>query len=214
MAKQTKQNSFKPLIDQINYLLSHMTIKDMKRNCIIRGMDWDLLIVSDINKLQSWLYHNWDNTQNTKLLDEFDEWFENKLKEAGTDDSLIHPMLRLGYIAETDDDGNITKQKRIKGMKKGRKKEKRTKNEFGIFSGTKKSVTFESQKQGYSLKDTIDIIFDTFPGDDIATKSIQIWYNKARKLNGDLSGKKIYEKKRIITKPILAEHARLAAISR
>lgn len=162
----------------------NMTLKDLKRECVIRGMHFELVISSDIPTITGWFRdHFWDKADHQRL-DEFDDWFEKKLKaekaESKEDISpYFHPGLRLGYIAEKDEDGNTTKRKKVRTIGK-KKKKKRERTEQGIFSGTKKAYTFELQKQGHDKGKVIEMVLEKFP--DASEKSIGIWFNKAKKL--------------------------------
>jgi len=156
----------------------NMTLKDIKRNCIARGMGFNDLVDSTIPSLQSWLHYNNNNDIEPNRLDEFDDWVEKILLEKGSGD-LIHPNLRLGYIGEKDKDGNVKKTKRVKGIKKKRKKREKTKD--GIYAGTKKALTFKLQQKGRSLDRTIKKVMRKFP--DASEKSIKIWYKKSARLN-------------------------------
>ena len=161
----------------INNDLSKMKIIDLQRACIVRG-----LIFEDIGKgvwdLQQFFIKNYVVEPNLDLLDEFDDWRYKKSKEKGTEDE---GFIRLGFIQEKDEDtGEIKKRKRPKYMKKTRKKRARNK-ELGIFSGTKKELTFICQKEGLDLKETTAKVIEKFP--DAKEKSIRIWFNKAKKLN-------------------------------
>lgn len=156
--------------------MGNLTFKQLQINCIVRGMTFDDVINGDFHSLNGYLAQNINQPIDSNTLDAFDEWFESKLKANGSDD-LIHPQLRFGFVAETDDDGNITKRKRVKGVKKTKVKKERTKE--GIFAGTKKALTFQLASEGVSKADTIAQVIEAFP--DAKEKSIGIWYNKAKK---------------------------------
>ena len=149
---------------------SNMNYKDLKRNCVARGIPF-IEVPRGVPHLSKWLYENRDNPINTDLLDDYDKWLEPQLP----DDSSNHPSLRLGYVGETDDDGNVTKVKRIKGLKKTKVKRERT--DEGIFAGTKKALTFQLAKEGLDKADVIEQVLEAFP--DAKSKSIGIWYKKA-----------------------------------
>ena len=160
--------------------LGTLNIKQLKRACIMRGMDFDDCIKADIPRLQSWFLLYYYNDLDKSLLDKFDEYYEDELRDVGAED-LIHPLLRLGYVADRDEDGNVTKVKKIKGLKRILNKRK-TKNALGIFSGTKKALTYDCALKGKSKESTIKIVMEAFP--DAKDKSIGIWYNKAKKKFG------------------------------
>ena len=163
----------------------NMKFKDLKRECVIRGMPFEEVVKADVSKLYVFFReHYYDDVRHT-LLDEFDDWQEEKIRGAmeirGEDAELfIHPSLRLGYIAEKDEDGNVIKKKRAKLLhKKIHRKRERTPD--NIFKGTKKAYTFELQQQGKSKADVIKMVMEKFP--DASDKSISIWYNKSKKMH-------------------------------
>ena len=165
--------------------LRNMKYKDLKKECVARGMRFEEVINGTIHELSNWFREHFYDDVVTSRLDEFDDWQEEQIriayKEKGADpNDVIHPALRLGFIAERDDEGNTTKRKRSKMLIKKRKK-KRERTTDGIFNGTKKSLTYQSQKEGKTKEQTIKIVMGQFP--EASEKSIGIWYNKARKLH-------------------------------
>jgi len=156
----------------------NMTFKDIKINCVARGMPFQTVVDGTVPSLQNWLHHNNTNEVDPNLLDSFDDWIEDNLRSRGKYD-LIHPQLRLGFIGERDDVGNVNKTKRVKGIKK--KKSRREKTKDGIYKGTKKALTFKLQQKGRSLERTIKKVLRTFP--DASEKSIKIWYKKSSKID-------------------------------
>ena len=165
--------------------LRNMTFKDLKRECVARGYPFEDLVKSNIPDLTNWFRENFLVTPVNELVDAFDDWQEEQIRISmlakGQDpNSVIHPALRLGFIAERDEDGNVTKAKRTKMLIK-KKKRKRERTNDGIFKGTKKSLTFDLQKQGKSKEETIKEVMAQFP--EASEKSIGIWYNKAKKLH-------------------------------
>ena len=164
---------------------NNMKYKDLKRECVIRGMDFDDVLESGVQGLYAFFReHFYDNVRHS-LLDEFDDWQEEKIKavvEARGEDptTLLHPSLRLGYVAEKDDDGNTTKRKRAKLITK-KLKRKRERTGDNIFKGTKKAYTFELQQKGWDKKKVVTEVMAKFP--DASEKSISIWFNKSKKLH-------------------------------
>jgi len=162
-----------------------MKFKDAKRECVIRGMPFIEVLSSDITKLYTFFRDHFYDDLNHKLLDEFDDYQEAEIKkhlEAKGEDAslLVHPSLRLGYIAEKDEDGNTTKRKRAKTVIK-KLKRKRERTNDNIFKGTKKAYTFELQQKGKSKEEVTKEVMASFP--DASEKSISIWYNKSKKLH-------------------------------
>lgn len=154
----------------------NMNYKDLKRNVVVRGMDFEAVVNGDFPTLQNWLHFNRGNEIDTSLLDKFDDWMEKQLRARGSD-YLIHPSLRLGYIGEKSEDGETVTRKRVKGIKK--KKVKRERTKYGIYKGTKKALVYEYQGLGYSINKTIRKTKRRFP--DASEKSIKIWFKQAAK---------------------------------
>ena len=155
-----------------------MKVRDLQRNCIARGMDFMDCIQATIPNLTTWFTHHRNVSPNPLLLDKFDDWYDKQLSQTGRFTTPRPSMLRLGFIAETDEEtGEVTKRKRVPGMKKPKVKRERT--EDGIFQGTKKSYTFECAKKGFSKEKTIRKVLKKYP--DAQPKSIGIWYNKYQK---------------------------------
>lgn len=157
--------------------VQNFTIKDFQRNCIVRGMPFEDMLDADMGSLRVWLHHNAHNEIKPELLDEFDKWKEGELKKSPNfDESYLHPSLRLGFMGEEDEDGNV-KKKRIKGFKKPKKKRERT--EDGIYVGTKKALTYACAKEDLSLEETVEKVTEVFP--DAKAKSINIWFKRAKR---------------------------------
>ncbi len=155
---------------------SHMTLNDLKRNCISRGMGFQEVVDSTVISLQNWYFRNSSKQMDTSLIVKFDDWIEDLLRERGKDD-LIHPQLRLSYLSENPDTDKPKKEKEKKEKKKPREKTK-----HGIFKGTKKAYTFELQQKGKTLEQVIKKVGRKFPG--ASEKSIKIWYKKSARMNG------------------------------
>ena len=163
--------------------LMKMKFKDLKRECVIRGMLFEDVIESTQPTLANFFRtHFYEDVQHD-LLDEFDDWQEDEIKKAvlakgGDPSDIIHPSLRLGFIAERDEDGNVTKRKRARTIVK-KKKKRRERTAQGVFSGTKKALTFQLQKDGHDKKTVTKMVLGQFP--DASEKSISIWFNKSKK---------------------------------
>ena len=165
--------------------LRNMKYRDIKRECVARGMGFDEVIRGTIPQLSNWFRDHFYDDVVTSRVDEFDDWQEEQIrtvyKERGDNPrDVLHPSLRLGFIAERDEEGNTIKRKHSKMLIKKRKK-KRERTTDGIFNGTKKSLTYSSQKEGKTKEETIKIVLEQFP--DASEKSIGIWYNKAKKVH-------------------------------
>jgi len=162
----------------------NFTVKDFKRHCIVRGMPFEEVSRQNVHEMRIFIFKHKGNIK-PELLDDFDEWTENHLRDIYKDkdevppEAYFHPLLRMGFVGEEDEEGNV-KRKRVKGINKA-KKLKRTRDGNGIFSGTKKSLTFKCASDGKSLKETIAEVLEVF--EDAKEKSISIWFKKAIKLN-------------------------------
>ena len=82
--------------------------------------------------------------------------------------------MRLGYIGEKDEEGNIIKRKKVPGIKKSKYKKPREKDENNLVKGTKKSYTWELTKKGLNLERVIRRVQKKFP--DANEKSIRLWH--------------------------------------
>ena len=167
---------------------SKMKYKDLKRECVVRGMPFEEVLNSDTVKLYHYFKDHFYDVVVHSLLDKFDDWQEQQIKEAmekkGEPQKVIgmmtHPSLRLGYIAEKDEEGNTIKKKRAKMIvRKIKKKRERTSD--NIFKGTKKAYAFDLQQMGKTKSEVIKLVMEKFP--DASEKSISVWFNKSKKLH-------------------------------
>ena len=158
--------------------VEHLNLPDLKRACIMRGMPFGEIGESSIPNLQSWYLKNYDLPVDHRLLEEFDLWCEALLRERGADDSMLSPIFRLSSVGARNEDGEITKRKRIRSMvpKIKRKKERTTE---GLFKGTKKAFTYELAQRGLPKAEVMAMVKEKYP--DAKDKSIGIWFNRARK---------------------------------
>ena len=160
---------------RVETYMKDMKLKDLQRECILRGMGFEEMAVASILQLSSWLIDNFERPRKRDRLKEFDDWMNERLEKNGKHD-LIHPMLDLSY--SRDEKTGKKKQKRIKGLRREVVKKERT--EDGIFSGTKKAFTYKLTKEGKTKQEVIELVIEQFP--EAKEKSIGIWYNKAKKL--------------------------------
>jgi len=182
MARKRKFEQDLPAADRY---IGNLKYKDLKRECVIRGMPFDDAIEADIPVLSAWLRNNFYEPQLHTLLDSYDDYVEDLITAAveykGLDPGdIIHPSLRLGYIAERDAEGNVTKRKRVRTIIK-KKKKKRERTDDGIFQGTKKALTYMLQQEGKTKAEAIEIVLAQFT--EASEKSIGIWFNKSKKLH-------------------------------
>jgi len=173
----SKKRKFETALEAAHREMSNFKYKDLKRGVVVRGMDFQEVVNGDYHSLTKWFVENYERTQNTNLLDQYDDWVESTIR----DKSLIHPSLRLGYIGERDEEtGEVTKTKRPKGIKKKRSKKERD-TRFNIFKGTAKSFTYECQSNGLTLQKTLEKVFEQYPN-GCSDKSVRIWFKRAEKL--------------------------------
>lgn len=179
-----RKRKFEKDIHPADKYADSMKLKDLKRECVIRGLPFDQAIGMSIFNMMSWFRENFYNKIDTHLLNKFDDWQEEEIlkraKEKGINpEYTVHPSLRLGYIAERDGEGNIIKRKNVKMIIK-RKKVKRERTKDNLFSGTKKAYTYELQQNGKTKQEVIKLVMEKFP--EASEKSIGIWFNKSKKI--------------------------------
>jgi len=163
-------------ISNLTTLKSDFTYKELKKQCILRGIEFEEATSSSFPHLSSWLLAHRFDDENKDSLYKYDLWIEKQLHEQGKD-YLIHNSLRLSFI---NDGSAEPKPEETKDIKKPKKKRvKRTKNKQGLFSGTKKAYTFELTLAEKPFKTILRRVLKRFP--DAREKSVKIWYNKAKK---------------------------------
>jgi hypothetical protein len=169
--------------DRAHAELQEMKHKDLKRACIVRGLEFEQVVNLTVPALSNWFVQNYENGQNTILLDEYDAWLLGVLKERGIKDgdALLHPSLRLGYHGEFNPETGDIITKRPKGIKKPKKPKRERDEETKLFTGTKKALTYKCQKEGKTLDETYKIVKEQFP--EAVEKSMKIWYNRSKKAN-------------------------------
>lgn len=171
--KKRKVRISRTIVDY-DRVLNKLKLVDLQRECIMRGLPFDK-IGEGVPYLQTFFIRAWNTVEpKPELLNQFDDW-----RKA----NIIHtdvPFIPLGF-RETDEEGNTVKVKKPRGIKKKKKKRERNK-QFGIFSGTKKELTYRSQVEGLTLEETINRVKEVFP--DANDKSISIWYKKSKRTGG------------------------------
>lgn len=162
---------------------SSMKFKELQRANVARGLSFSDAVNFDFHQHQSWFIKNEHFGQNLAFLDDFDNWMTEQLIEAGYEpnDPLNHPSLRLGYVPEVNEDGEVKRTKKINGP--GIRKEKKPKAErlegTNILAGTKKALTYQLTKQGETLPNIIEKVKEHFP--DAKEASIRNWSKRALK---------------------------------
>lgn len=166
-------------MSRADYDMTRMRYTDLKRACIARGMSFEDASNGSIPKLHSWFSQHYEDGQNLLLLEEYDSWFEALMIEKGykKDDAILHNSLKMGFIANSEN-GN-TKKPRLgnNGLAKKEKPKRERIEGTKVFKGTKKALTYQSQKEGVSIANTVAMVLEKFP--DANEKSVRIWYKRS-----------------------------------
>lgn len=160
--------------------ISNMTYRDMKRRAICLGMPFPEACNADFGMLHSYIIKT-ENKPDKSLIDKYDDWVDNILKERGysEDDPLRNYQLRLGYLGEDKASEQRTFKKKDGRSLNKLPKPKREKDSSGLWTGTKKSYTYELCKKGHSLERVKRRVLKAFP--DANLKSVQQWYRNAKR---------------------------------
>lgn len=153
-----------------------MSYKDLKRRAIALGMPFEDAAAATVGQLQSWIINS-NAKPIPKLIDDFDDWVDEQLASRGykKNDPLRSPMLRLGYLGETTETGEV-KVKRIKGLPRN-PKTKREKDADGYWKGTKKAYTRELTARGFTFERIWRRVSKKFP--EALEKSVKQWHRQA-----------------------------------
>lgn len=174
MAAKKERNYSTGAIMPWDKALSKMKYKDLKKECIMRGMPFDDVLQSDIHGLRTYFINKYYDARNKELVTEFDDYLETLIK----DNTLIHPTLRLDYLGKESKKKPKAKLQRKDTPDKPKVKKKSEKTELGVRAGTKKSLTFELANKGMDIDKIIKTVMAKFP--EANEKSIKIWAKKAR----------------------------------
>ncbi len=158
-------------------LLASLNLKNLKRACIVRGIRFREVTITDFFGLQSWLFKNFYNRTDPTLLETFDIWYEKDLLDQGIIEDHLHVDLKFGYYTY-DEDGNRRDKKRnslIVGLVKSDKE----KAAFKPKRGTKKEYAFSLFGDGLKTIEVIEKVLDMFP--DVSEGSIKVWGSQYRK---------------------------------
>lgn len=173
-AENAKKNSL--LSNSVQY----GTYKDIKRKAIVLGMPFPDATQADVGRLLSFIEKT-NNEPDTSLIDKYDDYIDEQLAAAGygKDDPMRNSRLRLGYIGETTESGEI-RRKRVRGIKKQKeRKQPRERDGFNLYKGTKKSYVFELTQKGYEVDRIVRRVTKKFP--EAKEKSIKLWYTAAKR---------------------------------
>lgn len=183
MAKKQSQLDF-VVESHVERELKNMTYKDLKKEVVMRGMDFEEVIKGSYFNLASFFQKNYHTPQNPNFLTQFDLWLENTIKKGGKEihPAFLAPSLRLSYIAQREDDPSKSVVKVKSPLPSKPKAPQKEKTEGGIYKGTKKALTYQLQSEGVTKDKVIETVMGQFP--DASIKSIGIWFNKAKKANG------------------------------
>jgi len=170
--------------DRVMRVLQNLKHRDLQRECIKRGMPFNMVVENSHPDLVNWFYKNFDNTQSEALLTEFDGWRDIELQKGGylQEGVLVHPALRMAYTGGFKEWEKLPEYMKpeVKKLPKEPKKPKAEKDEVtGIRKGTKKALTYECANIGTAMEDTISKVKAAFP--EAEDKSIRIWYKRALK---------------------------------
>ena len=172
--------------DRINDVLSQMKHKDLQRACILKGLEPKYIVEWDHHKLAGWFYANFDNGENLLLLQEYDSWLEGQLQSRGykKGDAILAPALRFGFTPDMDEikglqtPGAAAPLPKLEVVEKP--KTKRLVDEVtGVYSGTKKNLTYTLTDEGVAIDEIIKKVLEKFP--DAQDKSIKIWHKRRLK---------------------------------
>lgn len=179
MAKKKILSKQKEVLRRDN--LTRGTWKDLKRQAITLGMPFPDACGCSIGALMNYINRSDNPEPNPELINEYDKWRIKRFDETGVpeDDPVRNSRLRLGFISEENENGEVTKKKRVPGISKTKFKKPRERDEFNLLKGTKKSYTFELTKKGYDLERIIRRVQKKFP--EANEKSIKLWSRAAQK---------------------------------
>lgn len=172
--------------DRINRALSRMRHRDLQRECILRGLEFNKIIEFDHHGLANWFFEHFEDVEDLTRLTEYDLWIEAQLQERGhkKGDVILSPSFRFGFSPDMS-------EVKVLGITTGRfqvtepntSAEPKMKREAdpatGVISGTKKNLTYQLTDQGLSIDEIIAKVKESFP--QAEEKSIKIW--QKRRLN-------------------------------
>lgn len=153
----------------------HDTYKDLQRKAIMYGMPFPDVPASGVFDLIRFINRSDNPEPNPELIKRYDEWVLKQLDLSGVPekDPLRNSRLRLSFIEDKDENGNVLKKRSLTLRKNEAKKPPKERDEFNLVKGTKKSYTWELTKKGYDIERIIRRVLKKFP--DANDKSIRLW---------------------------------------
>lgn len=173
--RDSKENRKKQ--DKAFSYFSDKTYRDLKKEAIELGMSFPDATAAGIQELISYIEPRIGDKKKSGIVEAYDDWADNQLALLGYPEGkhIRSPQLRLSYIGELDENRKPVRLER----KEKKVKEKRERDENGLYKGTKKSYTYGLAEKGYSLDRVTRRVIKKFP--DAKEKSIVIWYRNALK---------------------------------
>lgn len=167
--------------DRVYRVLSNLKHKDLQRECILRGIEFEHVVKLDHHKLVGWFFKNFDNTQDPNLLNQFDAWRDETLRKEGylRGDEQVAPALRFALPGEIESMGRIQEPGKKEKVEKPKKPKAEVDEKTGVRKGTKKAMTYALALEGKDIKEAVKLVKEAFP--EAEEKSIKIWYKRALK---------------------------------
>lgn len=186
MKKKKDPSSDESREDRINRVLAHMKHRDLQRACILKGLEFKLIVEYDHHKLANWYYKNFGEPEDLHHLEEYDIWVENVLQEQGykKGDAVLAPAFRFGFSPEVNGMKGIqtpgAATPPMKSEVEDKPKTKRVVDEStGVYSGTKKNLTYTLTNEGLGIEEILKRVLEKFP--EAQDKSIKIWHKRRLK---------------------------------
>lgn len=194
--KSLSQSEIYTRQQKISQKIGNYKLIDIKKACIIRGIDFDDLVNKSVPDQCNWLVANWDNPINRDLLETFDDYVDEHMASKGYAEDDPLRLYRLSTSVSEDEEGDEKLKMKTKNKKLGIKvvKKKKLRNtQFGIFSGTKKEYTYTLTRDLHEKKPDMDSntlkkvysnrmierVQKKYP--EAQPKSIKIWFSRALK---------------------------------
>lgn len=167
---------------QANHFLDKLKIRDLKRQCIIRGAPFELIAQGSVSPLQTFFITNFNVEGRKELLTEYDEWSDKVCARINMELFGRPETPRELRMGSFEDSQGVLKPKKLKGIKKEKKVVE--KNDLGIRMGTAKAYVCYLVNKGLTLDQVVARLAAREKFQDKSPKSISIWYKKAKKAYG------------------------------